>query len=124
MIEPERRGYSLKALFLLVTLCAVFASLLHSGIQRHREARMHSRPTVPAVIAVAVVSLVVGSAIGGMSGLSHPPRVKNALLGALTGTLSGGAAAALIVCPPRWQAILPGCLVLLIMGGITRWTAR
>ncbi len=124
MTEPERRGYSLKALFLLVTLSAVFASLLNSGIQRYRGARTLSRPTVPVAIGVAIVSLVVGSAIGGVGGLRRPPRVQNALLGALTGIVSGGAAAAIIVFPPRWQALLPACLVLLIMGGITRWTAR
>ena len=118
---PPARGYSLAALFLLVTTAGIVAALA-------RNASLGSDWKLQAntvfVLVHAAVGLVAGAAVGFVTGLAYPRSTAGALLGASIGGLTGGICVAIVAAGASFWLFLAGGAALVLMGACARFGQR
>jgi len=115
---PPPRGYSLAALFLLVTTAGIVAALA-------RSASMQINWKIDAGLVVhAGLGFFVGAVVGSITAQSYPRRLIGQLLGAAVGGLTGGVCAAVAAAGASSWLYLIGSLGLIGMGALARFGQR
>lgn len=115
---PPPRGYSLAALFLLVTTAGIIAALA-------RNASMQINWKIDVgLVAHAALGCVLGVIIGSITAQSYPRRLTGQLIGAAVGALTGGVCAAVAASGVSSWLYLIGGLVLIGMGALARFGQR
>ena len=110
---PPARGYSLAALFLLVTTSGIVAALLrNASLQTDWKAGADNR----FLVVYGAIGCVVGAVVGFVSGLAYPRAREGALLGALAGGLTGGICSGIALAGASIWIFLMGGAALVAMG--------
>ena len=112
---PPPRGYSLAALFLLVTTSGIIAALA-------RSATLHVEWKIDGgIVAHAAIGLLIGVAVGSLTAHAYPRRLQGQLLGGAVGGVTGGVCAAVAAAGASLWLYLLGALALVGMGLLARF---
>ena len=115
---PPPRGYSLAALFLLVTTSGIIAALARSATL-HVEWKIDA-----AIVAHAAMGLAIGAVVGSLTAHAYPRRLNGQLLGGAVGGVTGGICAAVAAAGASLWLYLLGALALVGMGLLARFGHR
>jgi hypothetical protein len=116
---PPPRGYSLAALFLLVTTAGIVAALARSATEHVIEWKFDS-----AIAAHAAIGLLVGAIVGFTTAQAYPRRLQGLFLGMATGGITGAVCATVAALGASFWLYLLGALALIAMGGFARFGHR
>lgn len=116
---PPPRGYSLAALFLLVTTAGIIFALFRSATEHVSQWRFNGEIAVHSIVGV-----FVGAAIGSITAQAYPRRLSSQLLGVAVGGLVGGICAAVAAAGASSWLYLVGALALIGMGVLARFGQR
>ncbi|HVW38424.1 MAG TPA: hypothetical protein VHB99_14005 [Pirellulales bacterium] len=116
---PPPRGYSLAALFLLVTTAGIVAALARSATERIIEWKFDGE-----VAAHAAIGLLVGAIVGFTTAQAYPRRLQGLFLGMATGAATGAVCATVAALGASLWLYLLGALALIAMGGFARFGQR
>lgn len=116
---PPPRGYSLAALFLLVTTAGIIAALARSATEHVSEWRFNGE-----IAGHAVLGFFIGATIGSITAQSYPRRLSGQLLGVAIGGFMGGACAVVAAAGASSWLYLVGAMALIGMGALARFGQR
>lgn len=121
---PPPRGFSLAALFLLLTTAGVVAALARNA-SLHAEWpdwRLNGYSTL--IVAHVVIGSVIGGIVGFFVGLSYRRRTRGSLIGSGVGACSGGLCAGIAAAGASLWVFLFGSVTLITLGALARINRR
>lgn len=118
---PSPRGFSLAALFLLLTTAGVVAALARNA-SLNTDWQLNNFSIL--VLGHAVLGVVFGGIVGFFVGISYPRPMKGGAIGATAGSLSGGISASIAAAGASLWIFVVGAIALVSLGVLVRWTRR
>lgn len=118
---PSPRGFSLAALFLLLTTAGVVAALARNA-SLNTNFELNERGKL--VFAHAAFGALVGAAVGFFVGRSYPRRRAGGMIGASVGAFSGGICAGVAAAGASFWLFVVGAVALLSLGILSRVVHR
>jgi hypothetical protein len=103
-------GYSLAALFLLVTATAIVLAIVGASTSNQNQTQGEW------IVAHAVVGAFFGGAIGFWTALSYRRRRSNIAIGSFAGAITGGACAAAAAAGASFWLFVGGSVGLVLFG--------
>jgi hypothetical protein len=107
------RGFSLAALFMLVTTAGVVSALARSGWDTKTETWILSLH--------AAVGFVLGGILGLWTGLYYPRRLPAAMIGTIVGAVTGGVCAFIAAAGTNGWLFVGGSAGIIALGFLARW---
>ncbi len=121
---PPPRGFSLAALFLLLTTAGVVAALARSASLQAEwpDWRLNGYSTL--IVAHVAIGSVIGGVVGFFVGLSYKRRRRGCLIGSGVGACSGGLCAGIAAAGASLWMFLFGSVALITLGALSRLNRR
>ncbi len=115
------RGFSLAALFLLLTTAGVVAALARNA-SLNTNWRLNEQSTF--VLVHVLIGVIVGACVGLFVGLSYPRRLAGSLIGASVGAVSGGICAGVATAGASLWVFASGAMAIVLLGILVRLGQR
>ena len=121
---PPPRGFSLAALFLLLTTAGVVAALARNASLHAEWPNWQLNGYSTLIVAHVAIGSVIGGAVGFFVGLSYKRRGRGCLIGSGVGVCSGGLCAGIAAAGASLWMFFFGSLTLIALGTLARLNRR